>query len=248
PEPVGPLPAHLVTFPAQEDPDAPVAVARVLLGQAFHRLQHGSVLSWHLAFVGQHRSSYPDQLAGPALRVAARHREAHLLDPALRAHHFFRLISLSVSMAISRSATMRLSFAFSASSSRSRFTSAGSNSPKRLRQPYSVCSLILCLRATSATGMRSASRRIATICSSVNLLFLMGSSPRGESHSLNLSVRRKFRAGQDIDGRVGHVGRPRQAAPAVGRSYAIMPPRDSVSLTPTRSSPAASRTRRTPPG
>src|SRR5690606_33225534 len=195
PEPVGALPAHLVTFPAQEDPDAPVAVARVLLVQAFHCLHHRSVLSWHLAFVGQHRSSYPDQLAGPALRVAARHREAHLLDPALRAHHFFRLISLSVSMAISRSATMRLSFAFSASSSRSRFTSAGSNSPKRLRQPYSVCSLILCLRATSAIGMRSASRRIATICSSVNLLFLMGSSPRGESHSLSLSGRRKFRAG-----------------------------------------------------
>src|SRR5690606_12743099 len=202
PEPVGALPAHLVTFPAQEDPDAPVAVARVLLGQAFHRLQHGSVLPWHLAFVGQHRSSYPDQLAGPALRVAARHREAHLLDPALRAHHFFRLISLSVSMAISRSATIRLSLAFSASSSRSRFTSAGSNSPKRLRQPYSVCSLILCLRATSATGMRSASRRIATICSSVNLLFLMGSSPRGESHSLNLSVRRKFRAGHTEAGTV----------------------------------------------
>src|SRR5690606_31979023 len=104
--------------------------------------------------------------------------------------------------------TMRLSFAFSASSSRSRFTSAGSNSPKRLRQPYSVCSLILCLRATSATGMRSASRRIATICSSVNLLFLMGSSPRGESHSLNLSVRRKFRAGHTLSGNLSHINRP----------------------------------------
>ena len=32
--------------------------------------------------------------------------------------------------------------------------------------------------------------------SSVNLLFLMGSSPLGEGHSLNLSLVRKFQAGQ----------------------------------------------------
>jgi hypothetical protein len=39
-----------------------------------------------------------------------------------------------------------------------------------------VCSLTLFLRAASATDVRSASRKMATICSSVNRLFLMGSS------------------------------------------------------------------------
>src|SRR5678810_886595 len=39
-----------------------------------------------------------------------------------------------------------------------------------------VCSLTLCFLAASATDVRSASRSTATICSSVNRLFLMGSS------------------------------------------------------------------------
>jgi len=39
-----------------------------------------------------------------------------------------------------------------------------------------VCSLTLFFLATSATDVRSASRRIATICSSVSRLFLIGSS------------------------------------------------------------------------
>lgn len=98
-------------------------------------------------------------------------------------------------MAISRSATIRLSFAFSACSARRRFMSLGSSSPYFLRHPYNVCSLTVCLRATSDTMPRSASRRIATICSSVNLLFLVGSSPLGEGHSLNLSLVRKCQAG-----------------------------------------------------
>jgi len=39
-----------------------------------------------------------------------------------------------------------------------------------------VCSLTLCFLATAATDVASASRRMATICSSLNRLFLMGSS------------------------------------------------------------------------
>ena len=39
-----------------------------------------------------------------------------------------------------------------------------------------VCSLSLCFLAVSATVLRSASRRMATIYSSLNRLFLMGSS------------------------------------------------------------------------
>ena len=52
-----------------------------------------------------------------------------------------------------------------------------------------------CFFAASVTGDLSASRRILTICSSVNRLFFMGSSPGGGSHSLKLSVGRKIRAG-----------------------------------------------------
>ena len=73
------------------------------------------------------------------------------------------------------SVDLRFSFAFSVSSARSRFTSAGSSWPNRLRQPYSVWSLTLCFLDTSATDVRSASRSMATICSSVNRLFFMGS-------------------------------------------------------------------------
>ena len=39
-----------------------------------------------------------------------------------------------------------------------------------------VCSLTLCFLAAAATDVASASRRMATICSSLNRLFLMGSS------------------------------------------------------------------------
>src|SRR6267378_4455688 len=45
-----------------------------------------------------------------------------------------------------------------------------------------VWSLTLCFLAVSATDVRSASRRIATICSSLNRLFLTGSSCCFGSH------------------------------------------------------------------
>jgi hypothetical protein len=103
-----------------------------------------------------------------------------------RAHHFRRLSSLIVSITISRSASMHFNLPFSASSARSRFTSAGSSWPKRLRQAYKGLVAHLCFLDTSATDVRSASRSMATICSSVNRLFFMGSSGQSRSHSLNL--------------------------------------------------------------
>ena len=42
--------------------------------------------------------------------------------------------------------------------------------PKRLRHAYTGCSLTPCLFATSPTDVRSASRNIFTLCSSVNPL------------------------------------------------------------------------------
>ena len=56
--------------------------------------------------------------------------EGHLFSTHLRAHHFRRLISSSVSISRSRSARRRLSFPFSDSSPRKRLTSTGSSVPK----------------------------------------------------------------------------------------------------------------------
>jgi hypothetical protein len=71
---------------------------------------------------------------------------------------------------------MRFNLAFSASRAYSCLTSAGYSSPKCRRLVYSVCYETVCLRATSATLVRSASRRVATIGSSVERLFFVASS------------------------------------------------------------------------
>src|SRR5690606_36728097 len=110
-------------------PDAPIAVAGILLRRAAHRFEHGRIAQRQPPFVAQSRACNADQLAGAALREPSFDGEGNLFAPGLRAHHFRRLISLSVSIAISRSASMRLSLAFSVSSWRSRLTSAGSNAP-----------------------------------------------------------------------------------------------------------------------
>lgn len=59
-----------------------------------------------------------------------------------------------------------------------------------------ICSLILCFLATSATGALSASRRIATICSSVKRAFLHRLLDSCGSHSLKLRLGQKTWAGQ----------------------------------------------------
>ena len=80
------------------------------------------------------------------------------------------------SISRSRSARSFFSRAFSCWRLRSALTSAASSWPYRLRHRYSVCSLMPCFFATSATGALSASRRILTIWSSVNRDLRMGSS------------------------------------------------------------------------
>ncbi|MFO1206310.1 MAG: hypothetical protein U1E63_11380 [Burkholderiales bacterium] len=59
-----------------------------------------------------------------------------------------------------------------------------------------VCSLILCFPAISATGALSASRKIATICSSVKRAFLHRLLDSCGSHSLKLRLGQKTWAGQ----------------------------------------------------
>ncbi len=53
-------------------------------------------------------------------------------------------------------------------------------------------SLTACFLATSATGLLSASRKIFTICSSLNRVFFMGSSLAFEGHLLKNRVVRKL--------------------------------------------------------
>src|SRR5713101_8557469 len=57
--------------------------------------------------------------------------------------------------------------------------------------------LTLCFLATSGTDTLSASRRIATICSSVKRLFFIGSSLVGGSHSLKLRLVLRTWAGHE---------------------------------------------------
>ena len=61
-----------------------------------------------------------------------------------------------------------------------------------------VCSLTLCFLAASATDVRSDSRRIATICSSVNRLFRIGSSLSKEPFFQKL-MDRKTSSGHPTD-------------------------------------------------
>src|SRR6267378_915204 len=58
--------------------------------------------------------------------------------------------------------------------------------------------LTLCFLATSGTDILSASRRIATICSSVKRLFFIGSSLVDGSHSLKLRSVLRTWAGHGI--------------------------------------------------
>src|SRR5262249_40016348 len=102
------------------------------------------------------------------------------------AYHFFAAISFITSISRSRSATSFFSRAFSCSSTFSRRTSLTWNVPKRFFHVEIVCSLVACRFAVIATPSRSASRRIATICSSVNRDLRMLPSESEGSLSTNL--------------------------------------------------------------
>src|SRR5690349_6756352 len=98
-----------MTFSFQEDANPPIAVARILQRQALHGGKHRCTALGANRAIGEGGAGGANQLASLALRMPSHHREGNLLAPGRRAHHFRRLISLSVSIAISRSASMRLS-------------------------------------------------------------------------------------------------------------------------------------------
>src|ERR1039457_781232 len=188
PQPIRALRSHRMTLPAQKDVHAAITVARIRGRDPSHRIERRRIALGTHRTVFQYRTGQFDQLAGLALGMPTLHRQSHLVPADLRAHHFRRLISFSVSIDNSRSATMRLSLTFSISNSRNRFTSAGCSVPNRRRHTQIVCSLILCFLATSTTGLRSASRRIATICSSVNRTFFISSSLRQREPSSQVII------------------------------------------------------------
>lgn len=97
---------------AQEDPDAPVAVARILRSQHGHPLQDRSVT----ALVERYPSAeagHLQQRAGSSLGQASALRIRHLLATGRHAYHFFAAISFITSISRSRSATSFFSRAFS---------------------------------------------------------------------------------------------------------------------------------------
>src|SRR5690349_14977475 len=107
PQPMCTMPTHVEAFPAQEDADATISVARILCRQPFHRFKRRCITLASHRLVFQGRAGYFKQLARTSLRQAAFTRHCNLLPTRLRAHHFRRLISLSVSISRSRSPSNR---------------------------------------------------------------------------------------------------------------------------------------------
>ena len=78
PQPIGSPETHLVTVATQEDPNAPIAVARVLCRKRRHARQHSRVLLSQPRSIMQSRSTNLDQRASPPLRQPTARRERHL--------------------------------------------------------------------------------------------------------------------------------------------------------------------------
>ena len=109
------FPAHLVTFALEEGSDSLVTKPGVLsCQQSPHRIDHRRVTSRSCWLIAQQGTGHAHQLARPSLRMVPLNCQGHLPSTHLRAHHFRRLISLSVSIAISRSASILFRRVFSA--------------------------------------------------------------------------------------------------------------------------------------
>ncbi len=89
-----------------------------------------------------------------------------------------------------------------------------------------VCSLTLCFRATSGTGALSASRRIATICSSLKRLFFMGSLSETEAILRSYDwVKEPGQVTARVDlvaARRGHIQRPAKALGPCARCVVLV--------------------------
>src|SRR5690606_3797706 len=176
PQPEHAIPAEPEAFPLKVDMDAAIPKPRVHRRVVLHAFDHRGILGRHPGDVPEGGARHAEQRArAPDADPAVDHRR-YQRPPSGRAHHFFAVISFMTSISRSRSASSFLSRLFSCCRLRSCLTSVASSWPNRLRHTYRVCSLTPCFLATSATGALSASRRILTICSSVNRDFRMGSS------------------------------------------------------------------------
>jgi hypothetical protein len=162
---------------SQQDRQATVAEARSLPGKldqplekALDRRRGGPALP--------DRPGLLHQAAGAPLA----HREvgSEVLDdgPAPGwAHHFSSSADFRASLSSDRSAAICCRRRFASSSSFRRFASLTSRPPYFARQLWMVCVLVPCSRARSATfAPPSASFRIAMICASVDLLFVLWTS------------------------------------------------------------------------
>jgi hypothetical protein len=126
PEPVHPLFVDLETFPPQQHPHSPVAVAGVLSRKRDHTLGQGAIPLFFVARVALRRSGLADRSAGPALGDLQ--LSPHVRDggsPPSRAQKFPLLTSFRMLMSTACSATIFFRRAFSFSSSLRRLVSLG---------------------------------------------------------------------------------------------------------------------------
>lgn len=196
PEPMQPVAADRNALLGQHAPND-VAAPRGMVGNhaSNHLHQRRSPYRKHVP-VRQHRTRHAKQEAGATLRDPAGAGESGGRKALRNAHHFFALISFITSISRSRSAKIFLSRAFSCSRRFKSVTWFLSMPPKRLRQLYSVGSVIPCLRATSATEELSLSWTMATICSSVNRDFFIPAPFRVPQTQVMLGPRNRGRSEQ----------------------------------------------------
>ena len=107
--------------------DSAITEPRVRPCQPPHCIDHRCVTLRSCRPIAQHRSGDLYQLARASLRTTPLYCQGHLRSTHLRANDFRRLISLSVSIAISCSASMRFKRVLSDSSSRRRLTPSAPN-------------------------------------------------------------------------------------------------------------------------
>src|SRR5215211_916317 len=157
-------------LPAQQNVQAPVAEPAAFGGKLPHSPAQRSIVRSPTA-IPDHAPVHLDRGTRPPLaHLVGSAQMSDGLSPGGGRHHFFESRSFRATLSSMASARSFLSFVFSSSSAFSRRASGTSSPPNFAFQAYNVASLIPCRRHTSPVfAPASCSRRIAMICSCVNL-------------------------------------------------------------------------------
>jgi len=175
PQAMGTMPSPGVALAPQEDADAPVAIARILRGQRAHGVDDWGVLGRQPQLVAQAGAAISSSRRRGAStdRVGRRTQSARAAPAGSPLSAVDVLQDFDVQIALGQQLLQPRVLGLE----RLQALDVGRRQTAEVLTPVvDVCSLTLFFRATSATELRSASRRIPTICSSVNRLFFIGSS------------------------------------------------------------------------